>query len=228
MTERRAPAPRALVYSALEVAFNRYLRLDPESVVRLDALEERVLRIEVRGLELEVFLLVENRAVRVHGRHDGTVDATICAAPMVLTELALGRLGVDSFFEGDIAIEGDIETVQGFQALWRETDVDWEEQLSRVVGDAAAHGLGNVARHLSDWAHQVAQTLGRDLSEYLQYERQDVPPRHEVDDFLAAADSLRIDADRLEARIRRLEEITGHRTSNTASAEEEPLPDSRA
>ena len=39
---------------------------------------------------------------------------------------------------------------------------DWEEELSRQVGDVAAHQIGNAARHFVRWARESAETLSRD------------------------------------------------------------------
>lgn len=87
-------------------------------------------------------------------------------------------------------------------------DVDWEEQLSKAVGDVAAHQLGNLWRGLRGWGRRSADTLVRDGVEYLQQELHALPPRPAVEQFLSAVDTLREDADRLTARIERLRRRT--------------------
>jgi ubiquinone biosynthesis protein UbiJ len=47
----------------------------------------------------------------------------------------------------------------------------------------------------------VAETLAQDTAEYLTEESRDLPPRFEVEEFLAGVDQLRESVDRLEARI---------------------------
>ncbi|HSW12506.1 MAG TPA: hypothetical protein VLI06_06665, partial [Solimonas sp.] len=61
-------------------------------------------------------------------------------------------------------------------------------------------------RKLLDWGRQTAQTLGLDTAEYLREETRDLARAADVEDWMNAIDTLREDADRLEARLRRLEE----------------------
>ena len=82
---------------------------------------------------------------------------------------------------------------------------DWEEQLSHLVGDAAAHQVGNLVRDTLQWGAKSVDTLGRDLTEYLQEESRQLPQRDEVNKFLAAVDVLRNDVERLDARVKRLQ-----------------------
>ena len=84
-------------------------------------------------------------------------------------------------------------------------DIDWEEHLSRVTGDVLAHQVGNVARGMLEWGRNTLDTVSRDVAEYLHEESRDLPTRGEVDEFLARIDTLRLDVDRLEARVQRLQ-----------------------
>ena len=80
---------------------------------------------------------------------------------------------------------------------------DWEEELSRHVGDVAAHQLGNLVRGGLAWMQQAADTLTRDAGEYLKEESRDLPTRYEVDRFLDDVDRLAADLGRAEARVAR-------------------------
>lgn len=198
----RSPAP---ITTVLELALNRFLALDPEAKPRLAEIEGRVLRIEVLGLGLELFLLPGDGAIRVRGDYDGTVDTTLRATPVALAGIGMSEKPENRLFAGEVMIDGDVELGRRFQALLRDVELDWEEQLSRLVGDVAAHQIGNTVRSTLGWGRRVVDTLGRDLAEFLHYERNDLPSPHEVQGFLSEVDTLRVDADRLSARVRRLE-----------------------
>jgi ubiquinone biosynthesis protein UbiJ len=77
--------------------------------------------------------------------------------------------------------------------------------LSRVVGDVAAHQIGNVARSAISFARRATSTFAQNVAEYLQEEGRDAPSRTEAEEFVAGVDALRDAVDRLEARIARLE-----------------------
>jgi ubiquinone biosynthesis protein UbiJ len=141
------------------------------------------------------------------GDYRGTPDAVISGAPWSLARVAYGG-DRGALFAGEVEIRGDVTVGQRFEAILRGIDIDWEEQLSRLVGDVAAHQVGKLVRDTMAWGAKSAETLGRDVSEYLQEESRHLPQRDEVDAFLTAVDDLRNDVERLGARIRRLREWT--------------------
>lgn len=190
----------AVIVAGLEAAFNRYLRLDPDIPPRLAALDGKVIALELEGLGQICYLLPGVDGVRVVERHEGEPSVWIRGTPLALVR----RLGGGPAVGGDVAIEGDAAVGQAFQSLLAQVDIDWEEQLSKAVGDAAAHQLGNLWRDLRGWGRRTSDVLARDGVEYLQQEVRALPPRHAVEQFLSAVDTLREDADRLAARIERL------------------------
>ena len=105
----------------------------------------------------------------------------------------------------EIQVEGDTDLGQAFNELLSSVDIDWEELLSRAVGDIAAHQIGNTLRGARRWAQRAGKSLSLDTTEYLQEEAGHLPTRVEVDRFLDDIDTYRSDVDRLEARIQRLE-----------------------
>jgi ubiquinone biosynthesis protein UbiJ len=81
---------------------------------------------------------------------------------------------------------------------------DPEEELSLVIGDVPAHQLGRLARGAFTWSRHAAATALQNIGEYLGHERADLVPRAEGEQFMAEAERLREDVDRLEARINQL------------------------
>lgn len=195
----------AMVLAGLETALNRYLRLDPATLARLVPLAGKVIAVELRGLDLTLHMLPH--AGGVHLLHDylGTPDTIISGAPFSLLRLGVDKDGRGPLLEGAVEVRGDIDAGQRFEAVLRDIDIDWEEQLSRLVGDVAAHQVGVVLRGVRDWGIRGAAHLRRDIGDYLQEESAQLPRREEVDEFTAAVDRLRGDADRLAARVRRLQ-----------------------
>jgi len=106
---------------------------------------------------------------------------------------------------GVVHIEGDAEVAWAFSDLFKHARPDLEEELSRLVGDVAAHQIGNAARSVFDFGRRASNTFAQNLTEYLQEESRDVPSRTEADEFIVGVDRLRDDVERLEARVRLLE-----------------------
>ena len=77
--------------------------------------------------------------------------------------------------DGALDITGDAYTAQTFQKLLGYAKPDFEEELSHVVGDAAAHRAGTLMKGFAGWAKDARSTLGANIREYLQEESGDVP-----------------------------------------------------
>ena len=194
----------ALLLAGLESAVNRYLALDPATLARLAPLSGKVVALELRGLNLTFYLAPHAGGLHLLGDYAGTPDTVISGAPFSLARLGAGRER-GALFKGDVQVRGDVEVGQRVEAVLREIDIDWEEQLSRLVGDVAAHQMGVALRGMRAWGAQGLDNLGRDAADYLQEESGQLPRREELDEFLAAVDAVRSDVDRLAARVKRLE-----------------------
>ena len=81
---------------------------------------------------------------------------------------------------------------------------DAEEQLSRWVGDVAAHRLAGAARTLAELNTDAARRLAEGLIEYALEERRLLVSRAELEAHAAAGARLRDALQRLEERVERL------------------------
>jgi len=192
-----------MVLAGLEITLNRYLGLDPETMARLCGLTGKVIDVELRGLGITLHMAPHSGGIQLLHDYAAEADAVISGTPISLARVGLGEeRGL--VFAGEVEIRGDVTLGQRFEAILRDIDIDWEEQLSSLVGDVAAHQVGNLVRDTLSWGSKTLETFGRDVSEYLQEESRHLPQRDEVETFLAEVDVLRNDVERLDARAKRL------------------------
>jgi ubiquinone biosynthesis protein UbiJ len=191
--------------SALDVALNRVLQLDPQAAQRIQALEGKLLALHIRGPNLTLYLLPVDGRLQVHAFAEGHVDTTISASPLGLARLTLQADASDAMFKGDVKIVGDVEFGQTIKDILGHIDIDWEEHLSKVIGDVAAHQVGRGARGLKNWSEQASNSLQQDLAELLQHEMRVLPQRADIEQFLDDVDKLRADFERFELRLSRFE-----------------------
>jgi ubiquinone biosynthesis protein UbiJ len=158
----------------------------------------------VEGTPFAFFFTAEGGRVALSTRHDGDADASLSGTPIALLALA-GPRAEGALRGGGVRIEGDAEVAQKFRELLAQAQPDFEEELARVIGDVAARQVANFARGFLDWGRKAGSSLGTNVVEYLQEEGRDLPTRTETEDFLAEVDRLRDDAERLDARLARLE-----------------------
>ncbi len=168
-----------------------------------EELDGRVIAIRVRDSFLALYCRVTRDGLEVTTRYVDEPDTVITGSLVALGSLATGDAAA-AIRSGRIEIDGDTETASRFRELLRFARPDFEERLSGILGDAGAHQAGEILRSVGLWGRQVADTLTRNVSEYVTEERGDLPARGEVDEFYADVDRLRDDVARLEARIRAL------------------------
>lgn len=188
----------------LEGAGNTLLRLDPDSLRRLSALQGSVLGIEVREPELRLYLLPSGEGLRIEWEH--TAEADVILRGTLWSFARLGREGMrgELFHDGSLEMSGDAELGQQYQQFLGRLDLDWEELLSRLLGDTPARKLGNLLRGLGGWAEEAGESAQRNLGEFLQEERRDLASRLRSDEFIEGVDELRSDVERLAQRVGRM------------------------
>lgn len=213
----------------LESVINRCIRESSRAGELLESLDGKSLAIVVRGLWFRMRLqsLKTHLAVSVESASSGAADtatanvssadsfsatATVEGTPPVLLGL-LGNSEAEGFRESGAELSGDVATAEAFAELLRHARPDLEEELSKLIGDIAAHEVSGAARRTDDWARQAGSALTMNTSEFLQEEARQLPPRVEVNAFGLDVECLRDDVERAAQRLARLEQ---HRRRTTS------------
>jgi len=169
-----------------------------------EQLANRAFAIRVPNTALAMYLVVEDEQLILTGSYGQEPDVVISGSLFSLARLA-GPAGESLIRDGAVEISGDAVLAQQFQKLLRFGRPDLEEEMSGVIGDVAAHGIGQFVRGIEAWGREARSTMRQNVSEYLQEESRTVPARHEVDDFRENVNTLRDDVARFEARLGKLE-----------------------
>lgn len=194
--------------SPLESLLNRNIAASSTARALCRRLDAKVLALHVEGMPLSIYFRSHGEQMSLDTKFDGTPSATLSGTPLSLLRMA-GPAPEAALRTGSVHIHGDAEVAQTFSELLKQARPDLEEELSRVIGDVAAHQVGNVARSAIGFAKKAADTFAQNLSEYLQEEGRDAPSRTEADEFISGVDKLRDDVDRFEARLGLLERKRG-------------------
>ena len=166
-------------------------------------LSARVVAVRVRDTALSMYFTISDDTVELTTASDSEPDVILTGSLLTLARMA-GQSGEGAIRAGSLDLTGDAETARAFQRLLAFARPDIEEELSGLVGDVAAHRLGEIARGIGRWGRRVRSTMRDNIREYLQEESRSLPSRYEVERFAKDVDVLRDDVDRLAARIDKL------------------------
>lgn len=210
-TEQESPASTstAAALDAVARMINALLRLDPDTQSRFAALHGHSIRIEFRGLSFAVnFVPAADGSVTLPVTLDKPPDCVISGSPVDLLRARDSDTGKSQLFAGRVTINGDSGVAQGFSDAIAGLDLDWEEALSWLLGDTAAHQLGQAARSAGKAGAAFSDRSSDLLATYLTEEARLLPHHLEIEQFGDETDLLRDDVDRLAARIALLEQGT--------------------
>lgn len=199
----------AALTATLETAFNTWLQLDKQThgstLARLQALQGKLICLHISNPDMHLYFLPTSDSVHVTTTYANEPDVTIHGSALALMRLSTAEDTGKAMLENGIRLEGDMGLGNHFSQVLREIDVDWEELLSRSVGDILAHQMGQLTRNTRGWLEDTAHAMRLNTQEYLQEESRVLPADAELRQYLDAVDTLRMDTDRLEARMKRLE-----------------------
>lgn len=199
-----APASLAAVpASAAAAAINRLTAAAPLSRERLGRFAGKTALFRVGPIA--VSLLVQTTGEVLPAPGGAAPDLEVRLSPFLLPRLAAR----DESAYRDVETFGDVEFAGEVAFLAKNLRWDAEEDLSQVVGDAAAHGLVSGARGAAAWGRDASGRLAAGAAEYFTEEDPLIASRVKVEDFIAGVSELRDAVERLDKRIERLEKGAG-------------------
>lgn len=107
-------------------------------------------------------------------------------------------------FLRSIEVTGDPALAAEVMALARHLRWDAEEDLSKLIGDVAAHRLAGAARAFVAWQVAAGRRLSESLADYLVDEKRVLIAHPEMESFARDVASLGDAVERLEKRVQRL------------------------
>jgi ubiquinone biosynthesis protein UbiJ len=208
------PATPAWLASA-EAVLNRNIAASTPAQTQARRLEGTSLQIDVEGITRVRAACNAGRLALLAG-DDSHADAVISgSAPALLQLFRTGsaaqsgspaQSGSAAQPRSSVQIRGDAEIANLYRELFAAARPDLEEELSRWVGDMPARHLSQLAKSVRTWARRARRTAGENIAEYLQEEGRDLITKTEMEEFLRGVDGVRDGVDRIEARLRGIEQ----------------------
>jgi ubiquinone biosynthesis accessory factor UbiJ len=184
-------------------ALNHLLEAEPWARERLAPFASETLELRAPPLPRLRFTIAADGRLAAASR-----DQSPAAEPsLVITvrpdALAAAVKGEDHLLRS-IDVAGNARLASEVMFLVRHLRWDAEEDVAKVVGDAAAHRLVAMAREVAAWHADAARRIAESFVEYATEEKRLLVTRGELEGIAAAHARLRDALERLEKRIDRL------------------------
>ncbi len=203
---------RTAVLAGAEGAINRLLRLDPTALPRLTRLSGRIIEIDCTAPAWRLFILADADGLRLAADWASEPDCRLRASASSLVRLATSQNKTAILHGPDVDIKGDSGALMALAEVLQDLELDWEYEVSRLLGPIATQLLGSSLRNQADWLRQSADSLRQDLADYLSEESRALVGMAEAETRFAELDRLKLDLDRLEARVERLTQLKPDRS----------------
>lgn len=127
-------------------------------------------------------------------------DVAFVISPQLIPQLIRG----DESAFSEVSFTGDSEFAATLSTIARNIKWDVEEDLSRAVGDIAAHRLVGTVKMMDAWQLDTKARVTENLAEYLTEEKRAFITQRSLEMLATDNESLRDDVARLEARLAKL------------------------
>jgi ubiquinone biosynthesis protein UbiJ len=191
------PNSKATLGWPFSFALNRLLEAEPWARERLAPFAGMTVELRAPPLPSLRFVILPGGTLEAGGDDPAL---TLTVRPDALPAL----LQSEEHFVRSVDVTGDERLAAEVMMLMRHLRWDAEEDLSRLVGDVAAHRLAGLARGFAAWQADAARRLAESLRDYAVEEKRVLVATAEFSHFSAEVARLRDAIDRLEKRVRRL------------------------
>jgi ubiquinone biosynthesis protein UbiJ len=183
-------------------ALNHLLRQNPWAADQLRPYAGRTVQLSLSPVSA-MLTLVDN------GEFVPAMDGAIADASIALTPIsALHFLAKRELPRSDLALDGDTELATAVGKVLQRLEWEYEEDLSRLVGDIPAHEIVALGRKMMAEGRRQFWSLAGMFAEYWLEEQPLIAKRRHLEHFAREVDRLRDDSERLAKRLKKLEEKT--------------------
>ena len=195
---RAAPGFTAFFQPPTAAAVNHLLKSASWARARLQPYAGKIARFELPLFTVALAILESGEVA--NAPEQAVADASFKLTPGITLRLCAN----DSAAWQQVEVVGDTALAHEIRHVAQNLRWDVEEDLSRVVGDIAAHRMVNTARELNRWQRGTTENLARAAAAYWTEERPLIAAKHAVERFNRDVDTLRDDVARLEKRVEQI------------------------
>lgn len=193
----------------LEKIINTALKTDPDYCHSLKIIQHKTLGISIQDFDLSIIFIGREDKLAVIMNSELALENNIKDSAQIsgdlinLLKLVFSKTPQALLASKIINLKGEVSILQAYQEFSANLNLDWESRLADLIGPLAAAEIGKMAKESKKFHQRAFQSSIQDLSEYLTEEIKVLPSKQEVEDFYEDIRNLKLDIERLEARVNR-------------------------
>lgn len=184
----------------VEPALNQALFYDDQAAKKLAKLENKKFSIVLTDLNITLAFLVIAGQVKLMTNTELS-DCLVKTKLDRIKSLSDASVLTQLIKQDELELEGDLHIAQAYSNLFLENDIDWQEWLSKYVGDALAYKIANGIKQLNLLIQRKSADLDYTVSSLLVDELRVSPDQLEVSSFVNDVAQLSAKTERLMAEF---------------------------
>lgn len=187
--------------ASAETAINRVLNLDSTAQTRLLPLAGKVIAIDCTMPAIKLYLIPLDTGIQLAHQWHAPADCTLSATAPLLLKLLSSTDKTSVLHHPDVTIEGSSALLMELADIMQNLELDWEYEVARWLGPVPTALLSGHLRSSRNWLMQSAHSLHLNAADYLAEESRTLVGNTEAQARFSEIDQLKLDLDRLDARI---------------------------
>ena len=185
--------------AGIEKIINAALAYDPATRIALSSLTPKVLAIHITSPMITLYIIPQDDCLRIAEHYEGEITTHLSGNVSAL--LLLATSNNINLKDSGVQVMGNTHFLGELQHILHKLDLDWEELLTQLLGDILGHQSAELIRSKLNWTKDRSTNAMRLASEFLTQELNVLPSKNEVTFLNRQIDDIRLDVDRLEARL---------------------------
>ena len=193
-----------MLLDLLELASNKTLEHDPQSLERLVKLHGKTMTLNLTSLGQSISISPQLEGLEFSHQAPDKVDVTLSATISAMVKISRDGMDNAELEPGELEIAGDPIVGQRFAQLISEFNIDWDALLAEQIGEAPAKAVTYAASQAKVFADESRDKFKDFVNGFIRDDMELVADKNEVEAYLDSVDTIRADVDRLSARLDRI------------------------
>lgn len=187
--------------ASAETAVNQVLSLDSTAQARLRPLAGKVIAIACTAPAITMYLIPLDTGIQLASQWHAPADCTLSAPAALLLKLLSSADKTSILHHPDVTLDGNSTLLMTLADILQSLELDWEYEVSRWLGPVPTALISSQLRSSCQWLKQSAHSLHLNTADYLAEESRSLVGNTEAQARFSEIDQLKLDLDRLDARI---------------------------